>query len=543
MSALTFDDIPQTGQAAALSFDDLPMTKGKKNLSLLERGVGAGMSAAKGLTFGFGPKIASGIGSAIAKPVLEGVELLGGPEAPSFEKLYSSGVDMYTKPQQEFAQQMPVTSIAAELAGGIGSGVGLGRTAAAKALGSLAGRGGAIGKIGAGAMAGESAQRVYEAGQAPIGQEGEILGREGVSMGGFLGGVVPATGVLGRAILPKIDDAVAPVAALAKKYNIPLSIDQISGGRAIKNAQKVSQELPFSGQEGFRDQQMRALNKALLKTVGIEGDKFSRPVIEKTYLEAGKRFDKLTKGKTFNLTNESLERLSEIEEFVQAGNFGDIGPRAFKKHADEIFARIKGNTLEGDDIVKLRNKFSLLSRTGSNVDAKELASTMEAYLADIISDGAPEALRDAKQKYKNLIVLEPLMANVKGGNISPARLTHRVNKVYGRQFIKGQAGEIGEIADISRELLPELGGSDTTQKILFAGSLLGGAIEPTTLLVTGGASAINRAVQSGVNRNQAIINSMTKAARKELLALPPAEANKILDGISLNIGLISGVAE
>lgn len=515
----------------------------ENQLSIPQQAIGGGMSLAKGYTFGLGPKVAAAVGAGISKPILEGVEMLGGREAPALSDLYRSGVDLYTKPQQEFAEQMPGIATTAEIIGGVGSGIGLARTGGAKALRSMAGRGGVVGKISAGALAGEGSQRIYEAGEAPIGQEAAILGREGISLGGVLGGAVPAVGSLAGKIAPKVDEALIPVVDLAKKHNIPLSIDQITSGRAIKNVQKVSQEVPFSGQEAFRDKQMRSVNRALLKTVGIEGDKFSRPVIEKAYLEAGKRFDSLTKGKTFQLGDDALKRLSEIEEIVEAGNFGEIGSRVFKKHADEIFTRVKGDTLSGDDIVKLRNKFALLSRSGSNVDAKELASTMEAYMADIISDGAPQALRDAKHKYKNLIVLEPLMANIKKGNIAPSSLTARVNKIYGRQFIKGQSGDIGEIADISRELLPELGGSDTAQKIILAGSVLGGVLDPATLLITGGATTVNRAIQSGVNRNQAIVNAMTKKARNELLALPPAEANKILDGISLNLGITSATIQ
>jgi hypothetical protein len=394
---------------------------------------------------------------------------------------------------------------------------------------------------------------LYEMG---VSETGDPMGdfMRGAGVGAAFGAGAPLVGAaastVGRAVTPKIDEALVPVVALAKKYNIPLSINQITGGRAINAAQKVSQDIPFSGQEGFRDKQMRALNKALLKTVGIDNDKFSRPVIEEAYLEAGKRFDKLTKGKTFNITNESLDRLSEIEDFVQSRNFGDIGPKAFKKHTDEIFARVKGNTLEGDDIVKLRNKFALLSRTGSNVDAKELASTMEAYLADIISDGAPKALRDAKQKYKNLIVLEPLMAKIKGGNIAVGELTTRVNKVYGRQFIKGQAGEMGELADIGRELLLELGGSDTQTRQMISNLTIGTAlgsyfIDPVIMFGAGGIASVNRAIQSGVNRNQAIINAMTKEARNQFLALPPAAAQKTLDDIAvrLGIGTTLGVTE
>lgn len=517
----------------------------ERGRSTLEKGVNLAASAAKGATFALGPKIASGVGSAIAKPVLEGVELLGGPEAPSYEQLYKMGVEKYSAPQQQAAQDMPLSALGAELAGGIVGGVGLAGTKAARAFGALARRGGPIGRIGAGAVAGESAQRVYEAGEAPAGQEGEVLGREGVSMGGVLGGAVPAVGALGRAVAPKVDEGLKATAQLAQKYKIPLSIDQITSGRAIKAAQKVSQDLPFSGQEGFRDKQMAAFNRALLKTVGEDGDKFSRPVIDRAFLNVGKKFDKLTKGKVFPVSDDALDSLSNIQEGVSGGTYGEAGERLFKKYSDDLFARIQDDKLYGDDLVKLRNKFAKISRTGSNIDAQTLAKDMENVLVDMIGESAPAALRDAKHKYKNLIVLEPLLAKVKSGNISPTGLTSRVSRVYGRNFTRGKAGDIGELADIGREILPELGGSDTQARqgvALLAGTAASGFVDPTIALVGGGAMAVNRAIQSGVNRNQAIIGAMTKEARGDFLKLPPTKAQAVLDSIAIDLGLISGMA-
>jgi len=167
----------------------------------------------------------------------------------------------------------------------------------------------------------------------------------------------------------------------------------------------------------------------------------------------------------------------------------------------------------------------------------------ENAIIETLAQGDEALIREAKNQYKNLIVLEPLAAKAKGGNIPATQLTNRVNRVYGRQFVRGKAGEMGELADIGRELLPDLGGSDTTQKALFAGSLFAGAVNPSTLLISGGASAVNRAVQRGVNRNQAIINAMTKEARKELLALPPAAAQQSLDDVAVRLGIISTVGE
>lgn len=383
---------------------------------------------------------------------------------------------------------------------------------------------------------------LYAAGEAEPGQMREQF-EEGGRMGAIVGAAFPplaaTAGGLKRAVTPVIDEPLQEVAVLAQKYKIPLSIDQVSQGRFIKNAQKVSQELPFSGQEAFRDKQMKAMNKALLRTVGLEADSFTRGNMDKAFLNLGHKFDRFGKGKTFDaqpLKQGIEEILAEAPDYATQDAV-DI----LRNNINKVLAEVRNGKIDGSKLNTFRARVNKAARKTTLQDAGELLKDLENVIIETVSQGGDETIRQAKQQYKNLLVLEPLAAKAKGGNISMPQLTTRVNRVYGRQFVRGKAGEIGELADVGRELLPELGGSDTMQKILTAGAVVGGAVDPSTLLLSGGAVGINRALQSGVNRNQAIIQNMTKRAQKELMELPPRDAQQVLDSIAVSLGIGTGV--
>jgi hypothetical protein len=98
----------------------------------------------------------------------------------------------------------------------------------------------------------------------------------------------------------------------------------------------------------------------------------------------------------------------------------------------------------------------------------------------------------------------------KAGNISPIKLSDRVARVYGRAYTRGQAGDIGELGRVGRELLPELGGSDTYVKTMYGLGATGAAVSHP--VATGVAIGGNRAFQSGINRNPAMINRAIEKA-------------------------------
>lgn len=390
---------------------------------------------------------------------------------------------------------------------------------------------------------------IYGAGEAKTGEELSGAGL-GAGLAAGIGAALPVAGAaIGagvNALKPNIDDAFREVGLLAQKYNIPVSIDQLSSSRAIKTAQKVSQDLPFSGQAGYRDKQMSAFNRALLKTVGVEADKFSPAVMDKAFTNVGREFDNLGKGKTFQFGDDFLRSLDEIKSEALSIRSKDAVEN-FDNAVKYVLSNSDGQrNISGEKLGTLRSSINKLARKTNNLDTKEMLLDLENSLIDVMTygdDAAKGALSSAKQKYKNLIAIEPLAAKSKGGNISPSLLANRVSNVYKRSYVRGNAGEIGDLARIGNELLPELGGSDTQSKLLYA---LGAASLPasgfTSLPVTGAALGANRLLQDLVNRNPKLVGkALGEITEKEIMSLKPSDAKKLLNTLNLRSSAAGGI--
>ena len=294
--------------------------------SLVERAEDAanlGLAFMQGRTFGVGPKFGAALGAAIAKPVLEGAEAvskagslmgLNDPyEAPSYGDLYKDTVNDYQAHIRSAYEKHPTLAPIAEVAGGLRTGIQGAKTKYGKGIdnwanapqstGSLAERAAALfGRAGRKALLGEAGYRTYKVGTSAPGEElDEAV--SGPPVGGIVGGIAsPVSDIAGsavKAVTPQIDDALKPLVEKARKFNIPLSVDQVAPSKPLKNIQKISQELPLSGYGEFRDEQMKAFNKAIFKTFGEEADNFSQANMAKAFTNVGKQFDDFAKGRDF----------------------------------------------------------------------------------------------------------------------------------------------------------------------------------------------------------------------------------------------------
>lgn len=343
---------------------------------------------------------------------------------------------------------------------------------------------------------------------------------------------IKGAGMAAKAATPSIGEGLLDVAILAKKHDIPLSVNQVSGSNALKNIQKVSQELPASGQESFRNAQLKQWNKGLLKTVGVEGDRITKMNMDKAFTNVGREFDNLGKGKTFQLGDDFTRGLDDIRTEAES-IYTQEAIKNFENEASNVLKEAGATgEISGEKLSLLRSRINRLARKTNNPDTAELLHDLENKLIDTMTvgdDAAKAAFSETKQKYKNLIVLEPLAAKAKGGNISPALLNARVAKVYGRQHVTGKAGDISELAQIGSELLPELGGSDTLQKAAYLGGATGGFV--TAPLSTIATLSGNRAYQSFFNRNQALVKKMIEKGitQREIMNLPPKDAKTMMD--------------
>ena len=519
-------------EEALMSFEERPMS-----------------AAAIGFESGipFGKRITSAIGAGIAKPFTN----------KDYGDLYSEAL----KVSEQAEEDNPIAYYGGGIGGAgitiplaIGS-AGKGYTGirgainkipeASKKLQDYVAKGNTLSRIAKGATTGGIAGAIYSAGQAP---EDEMLegAKSGAGMGAALGGGIPVVGGAYRAgkdaLTPVVDEGLKDVAKLARKYDIPLSLDQISSGRAIKTAQKISQDIPFSGQESFRDNQLKAWNKAVLKTIGVDSDRIDFNTMKDALTKIGKEFDKFSKGKKIepaeisNRLNDLLNESGMIYSLDAQNNLKNIIKDVTRDIMDEY--KLKGY-VSGERLSKIRANLNRKMRKAS-LDSREAIADVESTLIDVISEDNPEiakAFQETKNKYRNILALEPLSFKSRGGNISPTLLNDRVRRLYGRQYIKGKAGEIGDLARIGYELLPELGGSDTAAKMyLGAGLGIGSVVQP---IIASGVVAGNRLAQETINRNQKIIDRLLRSGAKgnklnpeDLMKLPPKDAEAVIKEVN-----------
>jgi len=496
--------------------------------------------ALQGATFGLGNRAQAGL-AALALTAMND---------KSLSENYKQAREVKQEQMQQQVEDNPALAIGANVAGALATG-GLGATTKTGAALGNSLRGGAIlgkelgttGRIIKGAAAGSAFGAASGAGTAGYNQSLSGAG-EGAIFGAVAGGAIPAVGAMGGKLIEKVTPAASEglqeVGRLAQKFNIPVSLNQISDSRTLKNLQKVSQEIPLSGQEAFKESQMKAFNKALFKTVGVDADRFTPENMAFAFKKVGSEFDNLTKGKQFNIGGTFIDDLATTADDV-ASTYGNDAASIYQKEALKVINDF-GNKdiISGDLISRQRARINALARKAQDPNIKGALLDLENNIVDGITsnDSALQsALSTAKQRYKNLIVLEPIANRAKGGMISPSSLNNRVSQVYRRAHTVGKSGDIGELARIGNELLPELGGSDTTQKMAYLASIAAGVTNPATAIPIVSGAITNRAIQSGINRNQALINAALNNASKTNL---PSKIQPILPQLSAPAGATTG---
>jgi len=480
----------------------------------------------QGATLGFGDELTSALAAGVVAPMT----------GQKFGDVYKQGQELSKSQLAAQQEQNPVTSLAAGLGGGLLTGVAGASTRAGSAVSGgvssgllpkakgLAARAGNLfskGLIGGGA--GATTGAIYGAGTAEEGKRQEGA-KSGAILGGSIGAAIPLAtaggGALVSALAPTVDEGLLEVANIAKKYKIPLSLDEITGSKAMKNIQKVSQELPFSGQNEFRDKQLRSFNRALTNTFGENSERITPELMDRAFGRVGKMFDNLGKGKTFTMESSFKDQIDEVLRDAPSVYNADALNNFDKELAVVAKNVMPDGSISGEKLAFLRSRANQLARKTSNPDTRELMHDLENAIIDVMTagdDAEKQILSTAKQQYKNLLVIEPLAQKAKAGNISPSLLNNRVGKIYGRQATRGKAGEIGDLARVANELLPELGGSDTVQKAAIFG--LGAGAAGAAPITTASTLAANRGYQALINRNPRLIEkAIQKAEQQKLLS-------------------------
>lgn len=336
---------------------------------------------------------------------------------------------------------------------------------------------------------------LYAAGEADAGNRMEAA-KGGAMVAGGLGFGLPVglstlggvkNGIL-NSITPAVDDAQKAVIALAKKYKIPVSLDDVSKSEFYKTLISEGEKLPFSGATKIYEKTQKALNVAVAKTFGQEASAVTPEVISKAYDDLGAKFKSSTSGKRFDVGDEFYSGLDDLTNRVSRGDFGKDGKEFLQTNIDRVKSIIDENgVIKGERLDKLRREFAQTARERYD-DIGNLADNFEEMLVGIIGQGddaVKKSIQETKYQYKNLKTVQRLaLKDQVDGNIRPDLLTGAVKAKFGEDaFARGEAGELGDLARVSQLIKSKIPNSGTSQRTFAKGLLTGNvtAAIPTAL--------------------------------------------------------------
>lgn len=484
--------------------------------------------ALQGATFGFADEIADRLGAGIASLATD----------ESYGDLLNEARGMTKERMAAQMDQRPALSIGANLGGAILTGGAGATTKGGKALATRLGSGGLGARIAKGIGGGAASGGVYGFGSGDESFTKRLSDAgQGAILGGAVGGVLPAAGgalrAAGDAVIPKIDDAVKPLAKRAMDLGIPLRVDQISPTRARKTVQKISQEIPFSGASDFEAKQIGAWNKSLAKTIGLQTDNLSPESIQQFIANAETKFGVLTNGKTIKVTPRTF---SQIDKAVNsaAGNVRDDVVKLVQANADALKANLADGAISGKKIASIRS--DIIKRLPS-IDPQarpyvaEFVDAIDQSVIPALSKAERATLQQARKEWRNFKTIEPLLEKSTDGMVNPTQLLQRVqsSKFIKASRLKTGDDELVDLARIGKKFLPKDGGSDTFQKAAIGGG--GGALAVTTAAnpvagltaaaLAGAGMGANRAFQGGYNASQRIVGRALQDAGESAPSLLP----------------------
>lgn len=194
-------------------------------------------------------------------------------------------------------------------------------------------------------------------------------------------------------------------------------------------------------------------NKLASRGTGKEAAEVSESFIRERIKTLGDDFDKVYKGKIFDIDPAIKGQLENI--LAREEELGFAGVSAVKGAAQSILANIDSGKVSGDDLQRLRNALTQTARsTASRGKAHEIYELVDV-VDKAVEDRNPAmkaTLAVLRPQYRNTVILEDLNASggISGGNISLERLGNMLGGK--REALRRTPQDIDELGEIGRQL-------------------------------------------------------------------------------------------
>jgi hypothetical protein len=446
---------------------------------------GATRGALQGATFGFGDEIVAGVG---ALPL---AAITGKNVSESYNELLNQERGRVG----QFREEKPITAIASEIGGSLGTGIaGLG-TKAGAAVARTIGSGGLPARIGKGAIAGSASGGLYGLGTGEEGQRLESAG-QGVVLGGAFGGAVPAAGSLVKSSAGGLKNAYKGFKARDVEQ-LQVASDLIK--QKSQNAYQAMRESgailkPQSAANVYRNMQdaltSEKLNPRLHdKVIGLMED----------------MKEEVLKG---DITVEGFDQWRQLFGEV-AGNFTD---KVNARKARQIMSAM-------DDAITSVKPDDIITNDPNAITALQTARAEWARKSkfDSISDIVKKSEGDAnylKRELKKFVNNPKKTRGFTKEELNALNLA--ATQTAGESILKtlGKFGfDLGSSLSVGNTALPVIGGVLGSPALTAVGTA---ARQGQKLIARGKAEDVLRLIEQGGNPQQL------------LMQLPPKEANKVM---------------
>lgn len=454
--------------------------------------------AADAATFGFMDEIAAGLGAATG---------IGGTYGD-----YEGNLKRQRGLDKVDDEVNKVARIGGQLAGGIGTGVGLARNGMTLMRGGMS----LPAAVGAGALEGAAYGGAYGVGSA---DENRLQGGlEGAKVGAVIGGAVPiiARGI-GAATRPLATPPERQAAVdVFQREGIPMSAGQRTGSKALRYSESFLGDAPLSGGQATRaaEAQGEAFTDAAMRRVGAEG-RATPENLSAARDRIGGAFNELS-GRNALQADPQLGRdlgaaLTEYSAVLPSEQRQIVG-----NIASDIVQRVQqgGGTIAGRDYQTIRSRLSRMAQNARVNDPefsqaiRSMRDALDEGMTRSISGADAEAWNAARQQWGNLKTLERAASgageSAATGLISPQQLRVAASSGAGNRgaYARGQ-GDFAELARAGNVIMDRLPNSGTAQRNLLTGQIGGGSAAAVTgdpltaAIISLGPGALGRALWTG----------------------------------------------
>jgi hypothetical protein len=308
----------------------------------------------------------------------------------------------------------------------------------------------------------------------------------------------------------------------ADQIGIKATPGQATGSPALLKTEQMLAQLPFSGpkQQAIYDTQRTALNRAALKTAGIDADAATPDVIDRAFRDLGKTYDELTVRTQVVVDPKFKTDLQSISKKYKKRLPTDVAG-IFESYVDDIGEAVHAAnrpgvqrvTIDGDTYKNIASDLRATARKSKeNPHLSGALDDLTRALDDVMERSTTpelrEVWRETRRRYRNLKTIDRAMAGAPSnamvsGDIPFNALKNAVKASDKSGFSRGR-GDLNDIARIGMFL------SSKTPR--DSGTPIGNAM--ANILTAGGAGGGSTAALLGEPISGAAVAGSS-------LALPP----------------------